>query len=128
MKKAIIWIIAATVISFGLFMGARGAGGEPAATFSQVQSDVAAGAKFYDVRTPEEYAAGRFVGADNWPLQVMQAGQLPNVAKDTKLYIHCQSGNRSAQAATILRQNGYTNVIDLGGLAEVRASGGEMES
>ena len=56
----------------------------------------------------------------------MQAGKLPDVAKDTKIYVYCHSGNRSGQATTILKNAGYTNVIDLHGLADVQTIGGKI--
>lgn len=94
--------------------------------YSMVQTDIQGGAIFYDVRTPEEYAASHFGDTQNLPLQAIQAGRLPAVEKDAKIYVHCQSGNRSAQAAQLLRAAGYTNVVDLGGLADVRAIGGQL--
>lgn len=97
-----------------------------ALTFVTVQQDITAGAKFYDVRTVDEYKAGHFAGALNWSLQHMQAGSMPDVAKDTKIFVYCHSGNRSGQATTLLRAAGYTNVIDLHGLANVEAIGGTL--
>lgn len=97
------------------------------ASFSTIQTDIKADAKLYDVRTSQEFAAGHFAGAQNWSLQNMQAGRLPNIEKDTKLYVYCQSGNRSSQATTLLKNAGYTNVTDLGGLQDVKALGGTLQ-
>lgn len=96
------------------------------ASFSTIQTDIKADAKLYDVRTRQEFTAGHFAGAQNWSLQNMQAGSLPNVEKDTKLYLYCQSGNRSSQATNLLKHAGYTNVTDLGGLQDVKALGGTL--
>ncbi|MCA9325810.1 rhodanese-like domain-containing protein [Candidatus Saccharibacteria bacterium] len=98
----------------------------PQRTFSSVQADVKNGAVLYDVRTPEEYASGHFASAANFSLQQMQAGQLPSVSKDTKIYVYCHSGNRSSQATAILQNAGYTNVVDLGGLSSVESIGGTL--
>lgn len=98
----------------------------PSLTFSSVTSQLISGAELIDVRTPEEYAAGHFKGAINHSLQEMQAGKLPPVAKDTKLFVYCHSGNRSGQATKILKDVGYTNVTDLGGLAAVEKIGGKL--
>lgn len=95
-------------------------------TFATVQSDVAGGARLYDVRTAEEYGAGHFDGALNWSLQDMQAGKLPNVPKDSKIFVYCHSGNRSGQATALLKSAGYTNVTDLHGLTSVEAIGGKL--
>jgi len=70
-----------------------------------------------DVRTEAEYQTGHVVGAINIPLDVVGESvlaQFPN--KEEKLYVYCRSGNRSAQAAKILVQEGYTNVYDFGGI------------
>lgn len=130
MKKAYLIIIAALVLVAGLvFINAKN---QPerqsdATGFSKVQSDINAGAELYDVRTSQEFAAGHFAGAENWALQDMQAGKLPDVSKDTKIYVYCQSGNRSSQATKLLTDAGFTNVVDLGGLQDVQASGGKLE-
>ena len=99
-----------------------------AQSFSNIQSDVAAGAKLYDVRTKPEYTAGHFENAENWPLQDMQAEVFPSVAKNTKIYVYCQSGNRSSQAATLLKKAGFTDVVDLGGLQDVQNAGGTLQN
>ena len=38
-----------------------------------------------------------------------------NYNKDETYYIHCRSGYRSVVAASILRQKGVKNVVDLAG-------------
>jgi len=100
---------------------------EPSA-FSVVQADVHSEAKLYDVRTSQEYAAGYFENAENWSLQDMQAGKYPDIPKTTKLYVYCQSGNRSSQATRLLNDAGFTNVVDLGGLQDVQSSGGTLQT
>lgn len=95
-------------------------------TFGLVQENITNGAKLYDVRTAEEFAAGHFAQATNFPVETMQAGTLPDVAKDTTIYVYCRSGNRSAQATIALKNAGYTNVTDLGGLSDVEAIGGVL--
>jgi phage shock protein E len=68
-----------------------------------------------DVRTPEEFASGYIEGALNIPVQVL-AQNLSLLPKDQEIVIYCRSGNRSAQAAEILGQNGYDAVLDMGGI------------
>ena len=94
--------------------------------FTTVQAEVDSGAKLYDVRTKEEYASGHFKNAINWDVQDIQDGKLPDISKDTKIYVYCRSGNRSSQAAALLKDAGYVNVIDLGGLTDVQAIGGTL--
>lgn len=94
--------------------------------FQTVTKELVSGAKLYDVRTPEEFAAGHFVGAENVPLQDIEAGKLPAVDKSTKISLYCRSGNRSSQAAMLLKDAGFTNIIDLGGLSDVQSMGGTL--
>lgn len=95
-------------------------------TFEQVRKDVEAGAKFYDVRSKEEYDEGRFEMTDNLPIDDLEAGKLPDLPKDTTIYVHCLKGIRSAQATKILREAGFSQVYDLGGVEEVEAIGGSL--
>lgn len=95
-------------------------------TFAQVQEAVAQGAVFYDVRSPKEFQISNFGITENFPVTDMEAGQLPDLPKDTPIYVHCQSGRRSADAAKILLEAGFTQVYDLGGLAAVEAIGGVL--
>lgn len=96
-------------------------------TFAQVEAAVEAGAKFYDVRSPKEFQTSNFGITENFPVTDMEAGKFPDLAKDTPIYVHCQSGRRSADAAKLLRAAGFTQVCDLGGLAAVEAIGGVLQ-
>lgn len=129
MKKLIILAIVVIGIAGGLiWLGSANSSspGVQALTFATVQQDVTSGAKLYDVRTPDEFNAGHFLGAVNWSLQDLEAGKLPDVAKDTKIFVYCRSGNRSGQATALLKSAGYTQVTDLSGLASVEAIGGTL--
>lgn len=70
-----------------------------------------------DVRTPEEYDEGFIAGSVNIPLQEL-ASRLSEIPQDMPIVVYCRSGNRSAQAAAILIENGYHEVYDLGGVIE----------
>lgn len=98
----------------------------PALTMNMVTADIASGSNLIDVRTPEEYASGYIDGAVNLPLDKIQSGQAPNVEKEKTLYVYCRSGNRSAQAAALLKSAGFTNVVDLGSIEDVVAIGGQV--
>jgi len=75
------------------------------------------GAVLLDVRTPAEYRSGHIPGSKNVSLQTI--GNVSSVAenKETALYVYCQSGARSRQAVGLLKQMGYTNVNNIGGIA-----------
>jgi len=75
------------------------------------------GAVLLDVRTPEEYRSGHIPGSKNVSLQTIDRVGSVAENKDTALYVYCQSGARSRQAAGMLKQMGYTNVHNIGGIA-----------
>lgn len=68
-----------------------------------------------DVRTPEEFASGHIAGAVNIPLDQISS-RLSEMPQDGTLVVYCRSGNRSAQAISILQQAGYAKLYDLGGI------------
>ncbi len=95
--------------------------------FTDIEQEVAKGTAYLlDVRTPEEYATGRFANATLYPLQTIETGTVPALSRDSTIYLYCRSGNRSAQASTLLKQAGFKNVIDLGGLPDVEQIGGTL--
>lgn len=70
-----------------------------------------------DVRTPQEFSEGHVFGAINIPLDTIETSfESLFEDKDVQLFIICRSGNRSAQAATILQKLGYTDITDIGGI------------
>ena len=70
-----------------------------------------------DVREPHEFNAGHIDGAQLIPLGTIEDSfSLFIPQKDTKIFIYCRSGNRSAEAAKKLVSMGYTNVFDIGGI------------
>ncbi|MCY9806662.1 rhodanese-like domain-containing protein [Lentilactobacillus senioris] len=66
-----------------------------------------------DVRTPTEYRSGHISIATNWPLAKVAQYHRPATEP---LYVICQSGHRSKQAAKILRTNGYQVINVRGGM------------
>lgn len=72
-----------------------------------------------DVRTEAEFKSGHIEGALLLPIDQLQAklSELPQ-DKATPLVVYCRSGNRSATAAQILLQAGYSQVYDLGGIID----------
>jgi phage shock protein E len=72
-----------------------------------------------DVREPSEFATGYIFGAQLVPLNTIESS-IQNIVtnKDSKIFVYCRSGNRSAQAAQILVGLGYTNVFDIGGIID----------
>lgn len=75
-----------------------------------------------DVRTPEEFTSGYIPGAINIPLQELDQ-RLSELPQDIDIVVYCRSGNRSAQAVTILSNNGFDNVSDMGGIIAWQQAG-----
>lgn len=67
-----------------------------------------------DVREKHEFKRGHIAGAVNISLSQLKQrlGQIP---KDKPVYLYCQSGMRSKQAAKILSKNGYSQMAHLSG-------------
>lgn len=70
-----------------------------------------------DVRTPEEHAQKHIPGSITIPLAKL-AGEVHQTIPDhtTPVIVYCQSGARSARAATALTKLGYQQVFNLGGI------------
>ncbi|MFZ1811999.1 MAG: rhodanese-like domain-containing protein [Candidatus Saccharimonadales bacterium] len=124
-KRTIIAIIIGMAIIIGLVLWASANPSRTTGSSSPSPTPVtlAAGTHLYDVRTTEEYAAGHAQFADNWPLADIEAGKLPSIEKDATIAVYCRSGNRSAQAKSLLEKAGFTNVKDIGGLDKLKDYG-----
>jgi len=112
----IIGIVIVTSIAGLVFAGDKPAPASSPATqsASTTRHALPAGTVVYDVRTPDEYAAGHGTSAVLLPLADIEAGTYPDVAKTTPIAVYCRSGNRSAQAVRLLKQAGYTDITDIG--------------
>jgi rhodanese-related sulfurtransferase len=69
-----------------------------------------------DVREPDEHAEFN-IGGIFIPLGQVMAMQVDalNELKNEEVICYCRSGNRSMQAAMMLEQMGFTNVVNLVG-------------
>ncbi len=78
------------------------------------------GAVLLDVRSVDEYRSGHIPGSINISVEMIEkvSGRIPK--KDTPLFVHCLSGGRSSQAVSILKQMGYTNVKNIGGISRYK--------
>jgi len=82
---------------------------------------------YLDVRSVAEFEAGHAPGAYNIPLLDFVAGQglVPNTNflvevlaafdVDLPLVVACKAGGRSARAAAMLAESGFTKVVDMRG-------------
>jgi len=86
---------------------------------STIKDKIAAGARIVDVRTPAEFADEAYPGAVNIPLATLPARMHELEPKDTPIVLYCASGARSGQGMRFLKQNGFTDVINAGGLGDM---------
>jgi len=69
-----------------------------------------------DIRTPEEFQAGRIESATNVDYYDSDfAAQLDTLDKDVPYVMYCNSGNRSEGALGIMKDLGFTEVYEIDG-------------
>jgi rhodanese-related sulfurtransferase len=103
----------------------RGTGGPWVSTLEATMLINQKDALVLDVREPGEFAQGHILNARGIPL-----GELEPRIKEIERYkaksviCACATGNRSGDAAGILRKHGFTNVVNLrGGTAAWQQAG-----
>jgi len=83
-----------------------------------VKRKLESGAIIVDVRTPEEFRDGAYPGAKNIPLSDL-GRRLGEIPKDKPVILYCASGVRSSSAAQAMKQAGYADVTNAGGLGDM---------
>jgi phage shock protein E len=82
-----------------------------------------------DVRSKMEYDEGHLKSADK--LIDFNSGEfhskVDELDKDQTYYLYCRSGNRSGQAARLMKSKGFENVYNVGGFQELANNGFETE-
>ena len=70
-----------------------------------------------DVRTQEEYETAHIPGAICIPNETIGTEDIPELPdKEQLILVYCRSGNRSKQASEKLAKQGYTNIVEFGGI------------
>jgi rhodanese-related sulfurtransferase len=130
MKKSttiILLILAAALIlmyMYAPFSPKQDGSLDPAKISREVTDDKAV---LMDVRTAAELAIdGYAVDSTHFELVRLQNGELPVYSRDMKIYVYCKAGGRAGQAETILEENGFTNVVNIGGLIDWETAGGDV--
>jgi phage shock protein E len=72
-----------------------------------------------DVRTQGEWDSGHLQSAVHLPLDSLSR-DIETVApnKRQRIFLYCRSGNRSGQAAKIMLNLGYSDVVNAGGIGD----------
>ncbi len=73
-----------------------------------------------DVREADEYAEGHIPGSKNVPLSALHTISTLTADQTRPLFVYCYSGARSAQAVARLKQMGFQNVTNIGGINRYR--------
>ena len=84
-----------------------------------IKEKIAAVARIIDVRTPSEFKDEAYPGAVNIPLATLPARMHELEPRTTPIVLYCASGARSGQAMRLLTQNGFTDVVNAGGLDDM---------
>lgn len=109
------WWLAVLVVAAILWFRTP-ASADPAAAHAKIKN----GARVVDVRTPAEFDAGHWPDAVNIPLNEVPQRLKEFGPTNQPVVVYCRSGNRSGRAQKILKEAGYTDVTNGGGLAELQ--------
>lgn len=97
---------------------------EPIASTSELIA-MTADTVVIDVRTAGEYASGHLDGAINLDVDSgsfeQEVGQLP---RDLDYVVYCKSGNRAGTAVAIMRELGFTSVVNAGSVSSASSATG----
>lgn len=105
-------------LAFGLTACTPSAAQEPTV-------EVTADTIVLDVRTAEEFAAGHLDGAVQIDFNAGDVARaIPNLDPNAEYLVYCRSGNRSGQAIELMKQEGFTNLTNLGSLEQAAQSTG----
>jgi phage shock protein E len=133
--------VTGVVLALSLVLAACGAGGAgtaasapdgSAAASDDRELDLAAAAEgrtLIDVRTPEEVADGHLAGALLLDLQRPDfRDAVAELPRDEPYFVYCRTGNRSGQAIEIMRELGFTDLVNGGGFDDLADAGLETAS
>ena len=121
MKRICCILLTAAAV---LMLAGCGAGEKAPGSYSQISMEEAVSMMeretdyiLLDVRTQDEYAQGHIPGAICIPNETIGTEDIPELPdKEQLILVYCRSGNRSKQAAEKLVQQGYTNIVEFGGI------------
>jgi rhodanese-related sulfurtransferase len=103
-------------IDYEQFCGVQDKGTIPEISPHELKRKMDAGEPFelIDVRESFEYEIARIDGAKLIPLGEITE-RLDELNSEQLIVVHCHSGKRSAQAARLLQERGFSNVYNLEG-------------
>ena len=120
-----LWVVLGigVVVAIALILLQSVPGSPTEVTAAQAYQKYQQGVFFLDVRTQIEWDRGHLAKSAFIPLDQLP-GRLSEVPKDQDVVVICQSGLRSKNAVTLLKNAGYTRVVSMiGGLQAWRSAG-----
>ena len=97
-------------------------------TANEMKLEMEKGIEVIDVRKPGEWAAGHLKDAQFYPLSEMP-DNLSSLDKSKPYVVHCGGGYRSMIAISLMRQQGFQNLINVyGGFGAMQQAGMTMVS
>jgi len=79
-----------------------------------------------DVREDSEWEEGHIKGAKHVALGNINIETTRSISNDTPIYIYCRSGRRAGEAEIKLKELGFSNTENLGGIVEWQEKGGTL--
>ena len=109
-SKLIIWaLVAAVVVAVGFLIMRPAGGGVEDVGSAEMQALIDQGVRVIDVRTPGEFAAGRIPGAENVPVNEIEAFSA-GWDRNQPIAIYCAVGDRSDSAVEYLAGQGFGTI------------------
>jgi rhodanese-related sulfurtransferase len=87
----------------------------PEVTPAEAKTLIDSGAQLVDVRTGEEFEAGRIPGSRHVPLEDVRS-EASGLDRDQPVVVYCRSGERSGMAADAFAASGWQASSIAGGL------------
>ena len=114
------------LLSALMFTGCAATSNSQANTYRQITMDEAVdmmaqeiGYIILDVRRPDEFAEGHIPGAINVANETIGTDEIPELPdKNQLIMVYCRSGRRSKEASEKLAKQGYTNIVEFGGILD----------
>ncbi|MDO4874322.1 MAG: rhodanese-like domain-containing protein [Candidatus Gracilibacteria bacterium] len=116
-RTIFLFLIMVTITSCGTNNAANN---ENVSATQNISNSVEQNFVYVDVRTDEEWNEGHVDGAIHLTLADVEAGKTEILPKDKELRVYCRSGRRSAQAIEALEKQGFTNLVNAGGMKDVK--------
>lgn len=87
------------------------------------------GGEVIDVRSKGEFKQGHLrVATKNINVLDDFEGKIRKLDKEQNYFLYCQTGNRSGRAARIMKNNGFENVFNVGGINTLNRNGFEIKA